>query len=146
MCRTDRLWLYQSNCTSHCLCRRGMAGWTWERRGEKGEFRVFIYVGGGLGVFLRAVSPLVRSRRGVGPFSQLLVSSLFPLGMTAEAVAALRRPALGRQWRETNLTHSRLWGPSCSRPSAQANRDEFMAPISPSNATRPPVVPRTSFC
>lgn len=56
----------------------------------------------------RAVSPLVGMRRGAGPFSQLLVSSLSPLGMTAEAVAALRRPAVGRQWRETNLTHSRL--------------------------------------
>ena len=44
---------------------------------------------------LRAVSPLVGLRRGVGPFSQLLVSSLSPLGMTAEAVAALRRPAPG---------------------------------------------------
>lgn len=57
---------------------------------------------------LRVVSPLVGSRRGAGPFSQLLVSSLSPIGMTAEAVAALRRPALGRQWRETNLTLRRL--------------------------------------
>lgn len=43
----------------------------------------------------RAVSLLVGSRRGAGPFSQLLVSSLSPLGLTAEAVAALRRPAPG---------------------------------------------------
>lgn len=57
---------------------------------------------------LRAVSLLVDLRRGAGPFSQLLVSSLSPPGMTAEAVAALRRPALGRLWRETNLTHGRL--------------------------------------
>lgn len=78
---------------------------------------------------LRVVRPLVGSRRGAGPFSQLLVSSLSPIGMTAEAVAALRRPALGRQWRETNLTLRRLWGPSHSLPSAQANRDEFMAAV-----------------
>lgn len=38
--------------------------------------------------------------RGARPFSQLLVSSLSPIGMTAEAVAAVRRPALGRQWRD----------------------------------------------
>lgn len=77
---------------------------------------------------LRAVSPLVGLRRG-GPFSQLLVSSLSPLGITAEAVAALRRPSLGRQWRETNLTHCRLWGPSRSLPTAQANRDEFILSV-----------------
>lgn len=58
---------------------------------------------------LRAVSPLVGSRRGAGPFSQLLVSSLSPIGLTAEAVAALRRPAPGEAMeKETNLTHSRL--------------------------------------
>lgn len=82
----------------------------------------------GLG-FERAVSLLVHSWRGVGPFSQLLVSSLSPLGMTAEAVAALRHPALGRQWRETNLTCSRLWGPSGSLPTTQAKRDEFLASV-----------------
>lgn len=55
----------------------------------------FMYVGGWVGGCLRAVSLLVDLRRGAGPFSQLLVSSLSPLGMTAVAVAALRRPALG---------------------------------------------------
>lgn len=45
----------------------------------------FMYVGGGC---LRAVSPLVSVWRGAGPFLQLLVSSLSPLGKTAEAVAA----------------------------------------------------------
>lgn len=39
--------------------------------------------------FVRAVSPLVMLWRGAGPFSQLLVSSLSPPGMTAEAVAVL---------------------------------------------------------
>lgn len=72
------------------------------------RFFFFMYVGGWVGGCLRAVSLLVDLRRGAGPFSQLLVSSLSPLGMTAVAVAALRRPALGRLWRETNLTHGRL--------------------------------------
>lgn len=70
-----------------------------------------MYLGGGWGGLregLRAVSPLVGSRRGARPISQLLVSSLFPIGMTAEAVAALRHPALWRQWRETNPTHIQL--------------------------------------
>lgn len=58
-------------------------------------FFFFMYVGGWVGGCLRAVSLLVDLRRGAGPFSQLLVSSLSPLGMTAVAVAALRRPALG---------------------------------------------------
>lgn len=79
---------------------------------EKGGWVFFflcMWVGGWDGVeCLRAVSLLVDLRRGAGPFSQLLVSSLSPPGMTAEAVAALRRPALGRLWRETNLTHGRL--------------------------------------
>lgn len=59
-------------------------------------FFLCMWVGGWDGVgCLRAVSLLVDLRRGAGPFSQLLVSSLSPPGMTAEAVAALRRPALG---------------------------------------------------
>lgn len=49
-------------------------------------------MGGG---FIRAVSLLVHLRRGAGPFSQLLVFSVSPLGMTAEAVAALHHSALG---------------------------------------------------
>lgn len=72
-------------------------------------FIFLIYVGGWVGGWcLRAVSLLVDLRRGAGPFSQLLVFSLSPLGMTVVAAAALRRPALGRLWRETNLTHGRL--------------------------------------
>lgn len=53
-----------------------------------------------MGGCVRAVSLLVGLRRGAGPFSQLLVSSLSPLGMTAVGVAALRRPALVRLWRD----------------------------------------------
>lgn len=45
---------------------------------------------------------------GRGPSHSSLCLAFFPPGMTAEGVAALRRPALGRQWRETNLTHRRL--------------------------------------
>lgn len=79
---------------------------------EKGrDWGVFLFFNlcGWLGGWcLRAVSLLVDLRRGAGPFSQLLVSSLSPLGMTVVAVAALRRPALGSLWRETNLTHGRL--------------------------------------
>lgn len=46
-------------------------------------------------------------------------------------------PALGRQWRETNLTHSRqLWGPSRS-PTAQANLDESMVAV---EATYLPII------
>lgn len=101
-----------------------------EARGkEDGTGFLCMWGGGCLREGLRAVSPLVSLRRGARPFSQLLVSSLSPLGMTAEAVAALRRPALVRQWRETYPTHSRLWGPSRSLPPAQANRDEFMAGV-----------------
>lgn len=59
----------------------------------------FMCVGGGC---LRAVSPLVDLRWGARPFLQLLVSSLSPLGITAEAVAAL--PWGGNGERQTSHT------------------------------------------
>lgn len=61
-----------------------------------------------VGLFKELLASSSICDEGRGPFSQLLVSSLSPPGMTAEAVAALRRPALWRQWRETNLAHGRL--------------------------------------
>lgn len=91
--------------------------------------RGFFYVCWWVGLFKELLASSSICDEGRGPFSQLLVSSLSPPGMTAEAVAALRRPALWRQWRETNLTHGRLWGPSRSLPTAQANRDEFVAAV-----------------
>lgn len=72
-----------------------------------GIFFLFMYVGG-VGLFQELLASSSFCDEGRGPFSQLLVSSLSPPGMTAEAVAALRRPALWRQWRETNLKHGRL--------------------------------------
>lgn len=77
------------------------AGW-----GGMENFSFFMYVAGfGLSGELLASSSFCDEGRG--PFSQLLVSSLSPPGMTAEAVAALRRPALpfgGNGERQTSRT------------------------------------------
>lgn len=98
----------QSNCLC-CWCLTEIKG---ERKrdgglvGRDGYF-FFLCMFGGFGLFGELLASSSFCDEGRGPFSQLLVSSLSPPGMTAEAVAALPRPALpfgGNEERQTSRT------------------------------------------